>query len=44
MAIASTTSLLDALRQYRLLEPLQLEELKNLQGGSFPTRKPSLGN
>jgi len=31
MATASSSPLVDALRQYRLLEPLQLEELKNLQ-------------
>src|ERR1700692_4667192 len=32
MAIASTTSLVDALRQYRLLEPAQLEEItRNVQ-------------
>ena len=31
MATVSSSSLVDALRQYRLLEPTQLEELKNLQ-------------
>jgi serine/threonine protein kinase len=32
MATASTTSLVDALRQYHLLEAAQLEELKSVQG------------
>jgi len=31
MATASSSPLVDALRQYRLLEPVQLEELRNLQ-------------
>jgi len=32
MAIASTTSLVDALRQFRLLEPAQLEDvIRSLQ-------------
>jgi hypothetical protein len=31
MATVSSSSLVDALRQYRLLEPAQLEQLKNLQ-------------
>src|ERR1700690_3228472 len=42
MANASTTSLVDALRQYRLLEPVQLEELKNLPG-RFPDPKALAG-
>jgi serine/threonine protein kinase/Leucine-rich repeat (LRR) protein len=38
MASVSSSSLVDALRQYRLLEPVQLEELKNFQG-RFPDPK-----
>src|SRR5438445_7097554 len=42
MAIASTTSLVDALRQYRLLEPAQLEESKSLSS-LFPDPKTLAG-
>jgi eukaryotic-like serine/threonine-protein kinase len=42
MVIASTPSLLDALRQYRLLEPVQLEELKSLSA-RFPDPKTLAG-
>jgi len=42
MTTASTTSLADALRQYRLLEPLQLEELKPLQA-RFPDQRALAG-
>lgn len=42
MAIASTTSLVDALRQYRILEAAQLEEAKSLQA-RFPEPKALAG-
>jgi hypothetical protein len=42
MVIASTTSLVDALRQFRLLESKQLEELKSFQA-HFPDPKALAG-
>src|SRR5580693_9032796 len=42
MATASSVALVDALRQYRLLEPTQLEEAKSLQA-SLPDPKALAG-